>query len=193
MTISAIDTANRALLRVGADRIASFDEDTPQAVQAAAEYEPLLREHLTRRRWRFATAEAGLNLLADTPKSGRWTRAHQLPGDLLALHNATSGGVPIDYDRLGDKLFANEAGPLVIEYTWRVPERLWPGHFSGAFVRELAALFAKGLLGNLDLARSEERQAQPAWQQAALEDSQQRTARHLPPSRLVRVRRGGRF
>ena len=190
MSASAIDVANRALMRVGAERITSFGEATNEAALAASEYEPLVLATLSRRRWRFATAEATLVRLQATPQSGRWEHAFQLPADLIALHNATVNGRQIDYDRLGDKLFTDALEPVVVEYTWRAPERQWPGHFADAFVCELTARFAKGLLRDVDLARSEERAAERAWQAAALDDSQQRTARRLPRSPLITVRRG---
>lgn len=191
MSLTSIDIANRALLRVGAERIASFDDRTTEAAQAAAEYEALVAAKLAERRWRFAAAEATLARLAATPQSGRWLHAHQLPPDLIALHNVTAAGMPVRFDRLGDKVFADDAGPLVIEYTWRAPEHLWPGHFAAAFTSELTALLARGLRNDLEFARLELREAAAAWQRAALEDSQQRTARRLPVSPLITVRRGG--
>lgn len=190
MAISRIDVANRALKRIGAEPIASFEDETVQASQVAGEYETLLSEALQLRRWRFATAEATLVRLLDTPQSDRWEFAYQLPVGLIDLHNVTQSGIPVEYDVLSDKVFTDAQGPLVAEYSFRPEERLWPGLFLGAFTSELASVLAVGMLDNDEKADFELKRAQRQWPRAFLADSQQRTARKLRTPGLIAVRRG---
>ena len=64
---SAIDIASRALVLVGAEPITSFGSSSTEALVATNLYEDTVRATLSTARWRFATEQAVLNQLTDTP------------------------------------------------------------------------------------------------------------------------------
>lgn len=187
MSQTAIDIVNRALVRVGAARIASFDGTSAEAECAGAEYEPLVRARLTEHRWRFATAQAVLNLLVDTP-AGRWAHAWQAPAGALQINAVTRGGLRIRYDRYGDKIFTDEGEDLLADYTFRPDESLWPPYFSDALADQLAYAFALSLARDEELARILGARLDRTWARARLSDSQQQSTRRIAPSRFVSVR-----
>ncbi|MCK8787095.1 hypothetical protein M0638_22220 [Roseomonas sp. NAR14] len=200
MPDTAIDIANRALARVGADDIVSLDDDSAEGRACQREYEGVVREALTvpggaPYRWRFASKQALLTRLQDTPP-GRWAYAYQDPSDVLAVHAVTQGDVPVTYDRYDDKVFTDAltsaAGDLVMDYTFRPNEAMWPGYFTAGVVRDLAVKLAIGLREDTSLARMVAQTFD--WAGARRADSQGQTARRLlGHGRLIPARFGGRF
>lgn len=191
MAQTKFDICNRALVTVGATRIASFEDGSAEAIACAETYEPLAEHHLAAHRWRFAAEQALLARRDDIPADTRWTYAWQLPSGLLALHGVSRHGRPIAYDRLGDVIVANAAAdaPLIATYTWRVPEARWAPSFREAFTVSLAAAFALILRENAKLADTLHAKAEGLFGLARTADSQQQTARRMPLGRLIAVRR----
>ena len=68
---SALDIASRALVLIGAEPITSFESSSTEALVASNMYEDVVRSSLCVARWRFATEQAVLNQLTDTP-TGRF-------------------------------------------------------------------------------------------------------------------------
>jgi hypothetical protein len=64
---SALDIASRALVLIGAEPITSFESNSTEALVASNMYEDVVRSSLCVARWRFATEQATLNQLSDTP------------------------------------------------------------------------------------------------------------------------------
>jgi len=93
---SAIDIASRALVLIGAEPITSFDSSSTEALVASNMYEDTVRATLSTARWRFATEQAQISQLSDTP-TGRFDIAHQLPSNLLVLHGVTINDRLINY------------------------------------------------------------------------------------------------
>ena len=78
MAISSIDLCSRALLKIGASSIASFDEGTAEAEIAASLY-PVVRDAmLSVHPWNFAITRQVLARLLDKPTSD-FSHAFQLP------------------------------------------------------------------------------------------------------------------
>lgn len=121
-----IDICARALILIGADPITSFDDGTTEALVSVNMYEDVARQALSATRWRFATEQASLNVLADAP-TGRFETAHQLPANLLMLHAVTVADMPIDYTVYGDKVYSDisDAQTVVADYTYRAGEEDW--------------------------------------------------------------------
>lgn len=193
MSQTKFDICTRALTRVGANPIASFDSSA-EGIVAGNEYEPTLTSELGKHRWRFATDQAELVRLAAEP-AARFAYAFQLPAGLLKLHAVTRNDLPIVYDRYGDKIFTDEDDGLVADFTFRAEEPMFPPEFTDALVLTLGAIFAVALDRDFTLAKNLKAEAdgEPgrvgAWAKARLSNSQQQTTRRIAPSRLV----SGRF
>lgn len=196
MAQTKFDICTRALRRIGASGIDSFEDETTESNVAGAEYEPLVETLLTERRWRFATKESALNHLTAVPQV-RWTELWQLPSDMLDLHgvflvNSSGDDIPIDYERIQDRIACDydETHTLYAVYTARFDEVYWPAYFTQLVTEELEAIFTKAI--KRDHAGAEkirdriEERTKPI---ARARDGQQQTARKFPPSRLVSVRR----
>ena len=184
-----IDVCNAALTLVGANRIASFDEETAESIVCNEHYERTVRAALSRHPWRFATDLVELGApLTDTP-AGKWGAAFQAPPNMLRGIAVRSGATNIEYDRFGDKIFADRDDGLTIEYVFRAEEAAWPAYFEEAIVHELAHRFSIALARDSDLKTDLRKDLGPLWASARLSDSQQQTARRVEPSRLVAARR----
>ena len=187
---SAIDIASRALVLIGAEPITSFDSSSTEALVASNMYEDTVRATLATARWRFATEQAVLNQLTDTP-TGRFDIAHQLPSDLLILHAVTINDRLIEYTVYGDKVFSDSttADTLIADYTFRAEEVNFPSYFSLALQYSLASIFATSIARDDRLMQIMETKANMLMAKARNLDSQQQTTRRLSTSRFITDRR----
>ena len=78
MAVTKIDIASRALIMIGSNPISSFTDDTTEALVTNNIYEEIIESTLCRARWRFATEQQQLSLLANTP-TGKYEYAYQIP------------------------------------------------------------------------------------------------------------------
>lgn len=187
---SAIDICSRALILLGADPITSFTEDTTEALVASNLYEDVARSQLCVTRWRFATEQSTLALLADAP-TGRFDVAHQLPSNLIMLNAVTVDDNKIDYSVYGDMVFSNasENDSLVADYIYRADETEWPSYFTIAVEHVLASIFATAIARDAGLAGLFEQKADLMMRKAKTIDAQQHTTRRLTTSRFTTERR----
>jgi len=187
---SSIDIASRALVLIGANPITSFDSSSTEALVASNLYEDTIRASLSMARWRFATEQAVLNQLSDTP-TGRFDIAHQLPSDLLILHAVTVNDNRIEYTVYGDKVFSNSTSQdsLIADYTFRADEINFPSYFTLAVEYSLASMFATSIARDDGLMKIMEEKARILMAQARNLDSQQQTTRKHTTSRFITDRR----
>lgn len=187
---SSIDIASRALVLIGAEPITSFDSSSTEALVASNMYEDTVRATLATARWRFATEQAVLNQLTDTP-TGRFDIAHQLPSDLLILHAVTINDRLIEYTVYGDKVFSDSTtnDTLIADYTFRAEEVNFPSYFSLALQYSLASIFATSIARDDRLMQIMETKANMLMAKARNLDSQQQTTRRLSTSRFITDRR----
>jgi hypothetical protein len=182
---SAIDIAARALTLIGANPITSFDDVSTEALIANNMYEDMAQAALVNTRWRFATNQAQLNLLSDTP-TGRFDRAYQLPSDLLMLHAVTVNDNIIEYSIYGDKIFTNTSASDVViaDYTFRANEIDWPSYFTLAVEYQLASVFASSIARDDGLTKLMDDKAEFLMAKARNLDGQQQTTRRLVVNRF---------
>lgn len=187
---SAIDMASRALVLVGAEPITSFDSSSTEALVATNMYEDTVRATLSTARWRFATEQAELVRLSDTP-TGRFDVAHQLPSNLLVLHGVTINDNLLDYTVYGDKVFSDASTQdiLIADYTYRATEDTFPSYFSLALQYTLASIFATSIARDDGLMNVMEAKANQLMAKARNLDAQQQTTRKLATSRFITDRR----
>jgi hypothetical protein len=148
--ISNVAIANRALSKLGEDRITSFADDSKPARAIAACFDIVRDAELRRRRWKFALTRTSLAALADAPAFG-YAYAYQLPADCLrvwSVGDAAPGAVISEYRTSldapewqieGRTILTDYGAPLKIRYTSRVED---PQQFDAAFVESLAARLA---------------------------------------------------
>jgi hypothetical protein len=79
-----VEIANRALTKLGAERILLLTDPSKEARVMNAMFDTVTDAELRRHRWKFALTRATLPALIATPEWG-YTYAYQLPSDFLAL------------------------------------------------------------------------------------------------------------
>lgn len=140
-----LDVANMAILQAGGETIDSFDDGTPLAEYAKANYPQARQWALGLHRWVFAMAIKPLDELANPPVQPR-RHVFTLPNDLVGAVHAYRGSARIGGETLHDHVVfqggvATDAPAVWAEYTREVPEHLWPSHF----VEFMVKLFAAGV------------------------------------------------
>jgi hypothetical protein len=136
-----IDLCSKALGKIGACGIVSFDEGTPEADLAGSFYPVVKARLLSSFPWSFATRSAGLARVAGGGLLG-YGACFALPNDFLSVVKV-SPGVP--YKIASGRLCSNAAA-VALTYVADVDEAAMPPVFTSAFVYALAAEFSISLL-----------------------------------------------
>jgi hypothetical protein len=188
MALSALALCARALLKLGAQPIASLDEGTAEAEVAANLYPGLRDALLAAHPWGFATGQATLPRLAAGPTAD-FRNAFQLPAGFLRVLSAGSPdrGRGLAYRILEDRLHC-DADQVVLTYIFRPEERAFPPHFAAALAARLAAEFCLPVTENTGRAQMLAAQAEAEFRAARRVDSQQATPRAIEDFPLVSVR-----
>ena len=177
MALSALALCSRALLKIGAQPIASLEEGTAEAEVAANIYPGVRDALLSAHPWSFATGQAALPLLAGLPVADH-AHAYQLPAGFLRALSAGNGGRGrgIPY-RLHEDRLHTDAGQVVLTYVFRPEEAAFPPFFAAALVARLAAEFCIPLTESSTRAELLFRLADAELRAARQADSQQATPR----------------
>ena len=198
MAYTKFQICSRALTRIGANPISSFDDSSALAESRVAgrEWDILVETLLTEHKWKFAQKEVAINHLT-TANKVRFEELWQLPSDILDLHgvflvNSAGDDIPIPYERMEDRIACDydENHTLYVRYTYKASESLWPPYFIDVVSEGLEAVFAGALKRDSKLAE----EIRSRWEKitktrARNLDSQGQTARSFPTSRLVSIRR----
>ncbi|MGH6662549.1 MAG: hypothetical protein ACREB6_13500 [Rhodospirillales bacterium] len=188
MALSAIALAARALLKLGAGTIASFDEGTAESEIAGNLYPSLRDALISAHPWSFATAQAVLPRLAAEPVAD-YAFAYQLPADFLRALSAGAGprGRGIDY-RISERRLHANANEVVLTYVFRPDEMDFPPFFDQALIARLAAEFCIPLTESTTRAESLHKLADIEFRRAKMIDSQQDSPGRIEDFSLVEVR-----
>ncbi|TDH62449.1 hypothetical protein E2C06_11300 [Dankookia rubra] len=188
MALSALALCARALLKLGAQPIASLDEGTAEAEVAANLYPGIRDALLAAHPWSFATAQATLPRLAAMPTAD-FRHAFQLPANILRTLSAghPDRGRGLAYRILEDRLHC-DAEQVVLTHIFRPEESGFPPHFAAALVARLAAEFCIPVTENTARAQLLAAQAEAEFRAARRADSQQATPRAIEDFPLVSVR-----
>ena len=188
MALTAVALCSRALLRLGAQPVASLDEGTAEAEVAANLYAPTRDALLSAHPWSFATGQTGLPRLSSTPQ-GDMAHAFQLPTGFLRALSAGQGGRGggMAYRLLEDRLHTDSTS-VTLTYIFRPDESAFPPFFAQALVARLAAEFCLPLTDSASRAEMLFRLAEGEMRGARLIDSQQHTPRAIEHFPLVDVR-----
>lgn len=156
MASSREDIASQALARLGEPAISSFSEATDTAEKVNQLYEPEILNLLSRYQWQWASKRAALSIDGAISPANEWQYGFALPaarteivGHPYRVYNSTQLNAPeiFDYEIEGQHILTNET-TIVIEYTQRKTESLWPGYFERLAVEAVAATLALPITEN---------------------------------------------
>ena len=143
MSFSSIDLCSKALNKIGANAIVSFDEGTPEAEICGSLYSTLKYKLLSIFSWSFATASQKLNRVVEDSKS-EYGYSYALPGDFLRALKISSNS---PYKILGNYLYCNDE-EVYLDYIANVNEEYFTPVFISAFVYLMAAELSISLLND---------------------------------------------
>lgn len=187
MTLSAIALSSRALLKTGCRSITSFDDGTAEAEVAGNLYAAIRDAVLSSYPWSFATGQAMLPRLEETPVAD-YAYAYQLPADFLRALSAGAGrGRGLNY-RIHEKRLHTDASEVVLTYIFRPAESEFPPFFDQVLIARLAAEFCIPLTDSTTRAEALRRIADSEFAQARAIDGQQATIDVIDDYPLIGVR-----
>ena len=142
MAISDIALCSRALIRLGANPITSFDDGTAESEIAAALYPSIRDALLSSYPWTFATAQIELNQLQESPLVD-FSTAFELPNDFLRAISIGSSkkSQGARYKILQNNIHTNMKS-VVLSYIFQQDEEEYPPFFDIALIARLAAEFS---------------------------------------------------
>jgi hypothetical protein len=188
MAITAITLCARALIKIGAQPIASFEDGTAEGEVARMLYTGLRDALLASHPWSFATTQATLPRLAQSP-SAEFRYAFQLPPEFLrAISAGTSGRAAGLLYRIQGSRLLTDAEDVALTHIFRPDESAFPPFFSAALVARLAAEFCLPVTENTTRADMLARLAEAELRGARRADSQQASATALGEFPLISVR-----
>ncbi|EKV27059.1 hypothetical protein C882_1988 [Caenispirillum salinarum AK4] len=189
MALTAIALCSRALLKIGATGIASFDEGTAEAEVAANLYPSLRDALLSSHPWNFATAQSALPRMAAVPAAD-FANAFQLPPGFLRALSAGAGasGRGLRY-RIHERRLHTDADAVTLTYVFRPGEEAFPAFFDQALIMRLAAEFCLPLTESTSRAELLHKLAEEEIRRARLIDAQEDTPAAIQDFSLIEARR----
>lgn len=188
MPLTDVALCSRALIRLGAAPIASFDDASAESEIAGALYASVRDALLSAYPWSFATGQMALTRLADAPVAD-YACAFALPADFL---RAVSAGGPgrgrgLRY-RIARGALQTNAQDVLLTYIFRPDESEFPPFFAAALMARLAAEFCIPVTENTGRAEALYRLADLEYQRARQIDAQQDSPGRLESFSLIDAR-----
>ncbi len=188
MSLNDVGLCSRALVRLGAAPITSFDDGTAESEIASILYAPARDALLSAYPWTFATGQVALNKLTSAP-SADYQNAFQLPTDYLrAISAGNSGkGRGLNYRIFRGALHSN-ADEVILTYIFRPAEEEFPPFFDTALIARLAAEFCIPVTESTSRAETMMKLAEREFATARQIDAQQDSPNRLENFTLIDVR-----
>ena len=141
MALNDIGLCSRALVRLGAAPITSFNDETAESEIANVLYAPIRDAMISSYPWTFATGQLALTKLSETPVAD-YQNAFQLPLDYLRAISAGVGssGRGLNYRISRGQLHTN-VEEVILTYIYRPEEESFPPFFDMALIARLTAEF----------------------------------------------------
>ena len=188
MNYTDVSICSKALLKIGAQTITSFEDGTAESEVSANLY-PLVRDSLlSSYPWSFAIKQKRLARLDKTPIAD-YKYAYQLPPDYLRIISAGIGsrGRGTEY-RIYENMVYTNSNELIITYISRVDESIFPTFFQDTLVSALAYEFCLPLTESTSRAEHLQKRAEEILKQARLTDAQQGTPLKFEDYTLIEAR-----
>lgn len=181
---SKVSIANRALSKLGEDRILLLTDDNKRARTLNQMFDDVLDAELRRYRWKFTITRAELPALADAPAWG-YQYQYPLPSDYLALVQVNdfyvrSGTQVALWSVESGNILTNIEAPLKVRYVKRVTN---PGLFDPMFCEALACKLAMEACETLTQSETKFSRMAEMYKSAML-DAQRQDAIENPPDEL---------
>jgi hypothetical protein len=188
MALSDIALCSRALIRIGAAPINSFNDSTAESEIAGALFAPVRDSLLSAYAWSFATGQTALNLLS-TPPLADYQNAYQLPNDFLRAISAGAGGRGrgLNYRIARNALHTNSSS-VMLTYIFRPDEEEFPPYFDTVVIARLAAEFTIPVTENTSRAETMFRMAEMEFERARQIDAQQDSPNAIEDFSLINAR-----
>ena len=138
MPTSNVAIANRALQKLGAERVESLTQDHPNARSMNACFEAVRDAELRRYDWSFAIKRASVAADADVTLWGNWNK-YSLPGDFLRLLLDNESNSVVDWRIEGIYIVTGDDAPLEFRYIARIED---PNYFDLLFIEAFASKLA---------------------------------------------------
>lgn len=188
MALNDIGLCSRALVRLGANPITSFNDGTAESEIAGALFAPIRDALLSAYPWTFATGQVALTKLATDPVAD-YQNAFQLPNDFLRAISAGGGqkGRGANYRITHGELHSNYED-ITLSYIFRPAEEEFPPFFDLVLIARLSAEFCIPVTENTSRAEAFYRMAEQEYARARQIDAQQDSPNHLENFTLIDVR-----
>lgn len=154
---SKVEIANGALQRLGAERIESLTQGSPNARTMNAAFNRVLKAEMRRYDWGFATRRASIAADGSETKWGSHKR-YSVPNDYLRLLRDDESDAHVDWrievGASGEGVFivTDDASPLEIRYIAFIED---PNYYDSLFIEavecKLAEVCCKEVTGSNDL------------------------------------------
>jgi hypothetical protein len=189
MALNDIAICSRALIRLGAQPISSFDDGSVESEICGALYAQSRDALLSAYGWSFATGQVELSALDETP-SGEYRNVFALPNDYLRALTAGSGNGStsgLDYRIMHGKLYCNSV-TVLLTYIYRANESEFPPYFDSILISRMAAELCIPLTENTSRFDTLMRLAETEFSRARQLDAQQHRPQRLKQFPLTDVR-----
>lgn len=188
MALNDIALCSRALIRLGAAPITSFNDGTAESEIAGALYGTLRDSILSSYPWTFATGQVELTRLSETPVTD-YGYAFQLPNDFLRAISAGSSAQSqgARYRIVRDQLHTDYES-IILTYIFRPDEAETPPFFDMVLISRLAAEFAIPVTESTSRAEAMYRMADKELAKARSVDAMQDTPNRMKDFTLIDVR-----
>ncbi len=188
MALTSIGICSRALMKIGANPISSFDEGTAESITANMLYTSTRDALLSAYPWSFATAQKELLRLTFKPAAD-FEYAYQLPSDFLCVLSAgpTGRGHGLNY-RIIERRVHTNADSVTLTYILRANEMAYPPFFDQALITRMSSEFCLPLTESLSRTDALRRIADKDFATARLIDAKQDVPPRIEDFALVEVR-----
>ena len=188
MALNDVALCSRALIRIGAVPITSFNDGTAESEIAGALFASTRDALLSAYRWSFASGQLALTQLASDPVAD-YNFAFGLPNDFLRAVSAGTGtkGRGLNY-RIARGALHTNASAVVLTYIFRPDEAEFPPYFDQALIARLSAEFTIPVTESTSRAEAHFRIADQEYERARQIDAQQDTPNKIENFLLIDVR-----
>ena len=188
MALNDVALCSRALIRIGAAPITSFDDGTAESEVAGALFAPIRDALLSSYRWSFALGQIKLTALSDSPVAD-YQYAFQLPSDFLKAISCGTGakGRGVNY-RISQGQLHSDYSEVTLTYIYRPEEEAFPPFFDAAVIARLSAEFCIPITESTSRAQALFNIAEDEFAKARQIDAQQQSPTALQDFTLIDIR-----